>query len=101
VDNHLDVEIQQRLEIEWARYAHAALCGDAHRHGGDGAAPSAARATTKLIGLERDEYDLPILPPLNPNIKTDDINTLIRSYLGIHYGKHGAKICAIWLICST
>jgi hypothetical protein len=95
VDNHLDVEVQHGFEAEWASYAHAALCGDAHRDGGDGAAPSAARATTRLIDLERDEYDLPILPPLNPNIKTDDINTLIRSYLGIHYGKQWARICAM------
>lgn len=91
IDDHLDVELQQRFEAEWAHYAHTALCADSGRDPEAGAAATGTRASPALIELDRDEYDLPILPPLNPSIKTNEINTLIRSFLGIHYGEfqHG------------
>ena len=87
VDNHLDVGTQQCLEGDWAQYAHAALSVDAGKDPGLELAALAHRSYTDLIELERDEYDLPLLPPLRQFIKTDKINNLIQSFLAIHYGE--------------
>jgi hypothetical protein len=85
IEGHLDPDTQVTLEADWSNYAHAAFRSSGH--GNDNSqAMGTSRAPTMKVEFERDEYDLPILPQHNASMKTDEINTLIRSFLGIHYG---------------
>lgn len=99
VDNLLEVSTQQRMEAEWANYAHVALCVDAGQEPAEPAG-AARRAPTALIEFERDVYDLPLLPPLKEYMKTDELNTLIRSFLTIHYRESHNQARLPGMTCS-
>ena len=87
-------EAVETFEDVWAEYAYSALLRDSGRGADDVRRPAPRKQPTTIVDLERDEHDLPLLPPLEPNMKTDEINTLIRSFLVIHY-----RSSPIFLLC--
>ena len=76
-----------QFENKWGAYAYEALLRDAGHNEAHEACAVRIKKKPKFIDFERDEYDLPLLEPLKPDINTAEINIIIRSFIVIHYSE--------------
>ena len=76
-----------QFENDWANYAYSTLHHDIGCREPNTATASPLKKDTNILDFERNEYDLPVLLPLKDNIKTDEINAMIQSFLLIHYSE--------------